>query len=150
MSGKRKQADENSGLADRLHSSAILLLRKLRGEDRDSGLGPARLSALSVLVYGGEMTLGELAAAEQVRPPTMSVTVKTLQQAGLVKIQPGRDDARQRNITATTRGRVVLGNARDRRVKRLTDAISKLPQARRQHLVIAINDLEQMIKELET
>src|SRR5258707_12671198 len=58
--------------ADRLHSAAIHLLRRLRVRDRESGVGPAQLSALSVLVFGGPRSLGELANAEQVRPPTMS------------------------------------------------------------------------------
>src|SRR3954463_14052103 len=59
-------------LADRLHSTAIHLLRRVRKQDVAIGQGPARLSALSVLVFGGPKTLGELAAAEQVKPPTMS------------------------------------------------------------------------------
>src|SRR4249920_3993420 len=60
-------------LADQLHSAAIHLLRRLRVRDRESGVGPAQLSALSVLVLGGgPRSLGELAEAEQVRPPTMS------------------------------------------------------------------------------
>ncbi|HXX01836.1 MAG TPA: hypothetical protein VEJ00_11510, partial [Candidatus Acidoferrales bacterium] len=59
-------------LADRLHSVAIHLLRRVRKQDVETGEGPARLSALSVLVFGGPKTLGELAAAEQVKPPTMS------------------------------------------------------------------------------
>jgi hypothetical protein len=59
-------------VADRLHSAAIQLLRRVRKLDVATGEGPARLSALSVLVFGGAETLGELAAAEQVKPPTMS------------------------------------------------------------------------------
>ena len=59
-------------VADRLHSAAIHLLRRVRKQDVATGEGPARLSALSVLVFGGPKTLGELAAAEQVKPPTMS------------------------------------------------------------------------------
>ena len=59
-------------VADRLHSAAIHLLRRVRQQDVATGEGPARLSALSVLVFGGPKTLGELAAAEQVKPPTMS------------------------------------------------------------------------------
>src|SRR6059058_738700 len=71
--------------ADRLHSAAIHLLRRLRVGDRESGIGPAQLSALSVLVFGGPRSLGELADAEQVRPPTMSRIVSGLERAGLVK-----------------------------------------------------------------
>jgi hypothetical protein len=59
---------EEFAIADRLHSAAIHLLRRLRVRDRESGVGPAQLSALSVLVFGGPRSLGELADAEQVRP----------------------------------------------------------------------------------
>lgn len=150
MNTKRKQVETNIGLADRLHGMAIRLLRKLRGEDRASGLSPARLSALSVLVYSGEMTLGELAATEQVRAPTMSVTVRALEHAGLVRVQRGNKDGRQRNIAVTTRGQVVLINARERRVKRLADAIAGLPETQRRRLTTTMHDLENLIKELET
>ena len=44
------------GIADRLHSAAIHLLRRVRQQDTATGEGPARLSALSVLVFGGPMT----------------------------------------------------------------------------------------------
>ena len=70
-------------VADGLHSAAIHLLRRVRKQDIASGEGPARLSALSVLVFGGPKTLGELAAAEQVKPPTMSRIVAGLKRSGL-------------------------------------------------------------------
>jgi hypothetical protein len=68
----RKTRDDAEAIADRLHSAAIHLLRRLRREDATSGLSAPRLSALSVIVFGGPLTLGELANAEQVRPPTMT------------------------------------------------------------------------------
>ena len=64
--------DPTTELADRLHSAAIHLLRRLRREDDASGLGAPQLSALSVIVFAGPITLGALARAEQVRPPTIS------------------------------------------------------------------------------
>jgi DNA-binding MarR family transcriptional regulator len=66
---------ETVAAADRLHSAAIHLLRRVRQQDTASGVGPAQLSALSVLVFAGPKTLGDLAAAEQVKPPTMSRVV---------------------------------------------------------------------------
>src|SRR5258707_3465560 len=72
VKSKRLAGGETFETADRLHSAAIHLLRRLRVRDRESGVGPAQLSALSVLVFGGPRSLGELANAEQVRPPTMS------------------------------------------------------------------------------
>ena len=82
--------------ADKLHSAAIHLLRRLRVRDRESGVGPAQLSALSVLVFGGPRSLGELADAEQVRPPTMSRIVSGLAAAGLVRREATEDGRRVR------------------------------------------------------
>ena len=71
-------ASDAATLADQLHSAAIHLLRTLRKEDDSSGLSAPRLSALSVVVFGGPLTLGQLARAEQVRPPTMTRIVTGL------------------------------------------------------------------------
>src|SRR5690348_3368431 len=94
-------------LADQLHSAAIHLLRRLRVRDRESGIGPAQLSALSVLVFGGPRSLGELANAEQVRPPTMSRIVAGLQRSRLIRRQATKDRRRIR-LTATARGTKIL------------------------------------------
>jgi len=77
---------ETIAAADRLHSAAIHLLRRVRKQDEASGIGPAQLSALSVLVFAGPKTLGELAAAEQVKPPTMSRIVTGLERSRLIEI----------------------------------------------------------------
>src|SRR5688500_15022100 len=81
-------------IADRLHSAAIHLLRSVRRQDRQAGVGPARLSALSVLVFGGSRTAGELAAEEQVRPPTMTRIVAGLVRDGLARRRPEEKDRR--------------------------------------------------------
>src|ERR1035438_7251479 len=82
-------------VADRLHSAAIHLLRHARKQDVLAKVGPARLSALSVLVFGGPMALGQLAAAEQVKAPTMSRIVAALQQSGLARIKTDAADGRR-------------------------------------------------------
>src|SRR5205085_12061410 len=105
--------------ADKLHSAVLHLLRRLRVRDRESGIGPAQLSALSVLVFGGPRTLGELAAAEQVRPPTMTRIVQGLEVDGLVRRERDAQDGRIHRLTATARGRRVMQHGRDRRVARL-------------------------------
>src|SRR5215475_8459697 len=95
-------------VADRLHSAAIHLLRRVRKQDVATGEGPARLSALSVLVFGGPKTLGELAAAEQVKPPTMSRMVAGLARDKLVEIAADSSDARRMHIHATEKGKAIL------------------------------------------
>src|SRR5215472_4786 len=91
-------------VADRLHSAAIHLLRRVRAQDAASGVGPARLSALSVVVFAGPLSLQDLARAEQVRPPTMSRVVDGLQVAGLARRNVNTQDRRAVHIEATAKG----------------------------------------------
>ena len=119
--------------ADKLHSAAIHLLRRLRVRDRESGIGPAQLSALSVLVFGGPRSLGELADAEQVRPPTMSRIVSGLTAAGLVK-REGTEDGRRVRLVATAKGTKILWEGRNRRVESLANALAALGETERGRL----------------
>ena len=114
-------------MADALHSAAIHLLRGVRKEDEQAGVGPARLSALSVLVFGGPMRLTDLARAEQVRPPTMTKIVNGLTASGLVRRRTDAADARAVKVEATARGRKLLQEGRRRRVDRLAAALRALP-----------------------
>jgi DNA-binding MarR family transcriptional regulator len=108
-----RQVDE---VADRLHSAAIHVLRRAVEEDAASGLSRARLSALSVVVFRGPLTLGELAAAEGVRSATMTGIVHGLVGDGLVRRRPSPADGRAVLIDATARGRRLLNRARARRI----------------------------------
>jgi DNA-binding MarR family transcriptional regulator len=113
-------------VADALHSAAIHLLRGIREEDERTGIGPARLSALSVLVFGGPMRLTDLARLEQVKPPTMTKVIAGLEGGGLVKRQVDSQDARAVKLEATARGIRLLQEGRRRRVRRLTAALQAL------------------------
>lgn len=119
-------ADDPVDVANRLHSAAIHVLRRASGADPASGLTPARLSALSVVVFAGPLTVGDLAAAEQVRSPTMTSLVNGLEGAGLVRRRPDPDDGRGVLVEATAQGRRVLQRARARRVRVLADRLAGL------------------------
>jgi DNA-binding MarR family transcriptional regulator len=112
--------------ADRLHSAAIHLLRLVREEDVASGVSAARLSALSVVVFAGPVTLGQLAAAEQVRPPTISGIVNGLDSEGLIRRRPDQQDRRVQWVHATAKGRRVLARARRRRIEALASRLRTL------------------------
>jgi DNA-binding MarR family transcriptional regulator len=114
-------------VADRLHSAAIHLLRRVRKQDIATGEGPARLSALSVLVFAGPKTLGELAAAEQVKPPTMSRIVAGLARSRLVDITADPKDARRMYIRATPKGTRLLQKGRRLRIESLAAQLNALP-----------------------
>jgi len=112
--------------ADRFHSAAIHALRHVRREDPASGLSAARLSALSVLVFGGARTLGELAAAEHVRPATMTRIVQALEEDGLVRRESDPQDGRVTRLRATAKGERVMWQGRERRVASLADLLARL------------------------
>jgi DNA-binding MarR family transcriptional regulator len=134
-----------SSTPDRLHSAAIHLLRRVRRVDEALGLGPARLSALSVVVFGGPLTLGDLAKAEQVSAPTMSRLVAALERAGLVRRRPDLRDGRIVRVAATARGTRVMQEGRRRRIAELTSLLDGLPPARRAVLDEAVGILEEAL-----
>src|SRR5438477_1226807 len=118
--------NRTTAVADALHSAAIHLLRGVRKEDEQTGVGPARLSALSVLVFAGPMRLTRLAGIEQVKPPTMTKVIAGLEAAGLVRRRADLEDARAVRLEATPRGTKLLQEGRRRRVERLTSALQSL------------------------
>jgi DNA-binding MarR family transcriptional regulator len=132
--------------ADRLHSAAIHLLRRLRKQDALTGEGPARLSALSVLVFGGPKTLGELAAAEQVKPPTMSRIVAGLERSRLVDITRDADDARRVHIRATAKGRRLLEEGRRQRIEYLAAQLGLLEKGELAQLSGAVEILQKLLR----
>src|SRR5215831_19219381 len=112
--------------ADRIHSAAIHLLRRVREVDAEAmGLSPARASALSVLVFGGARSLTELADAERVTPATMSKLVTGLERAGLVRRHPDVNDARAIRIEATAKARRILERGRASRLDLLQQLLSE-------------------------
>lgn len=139
-----RRASPASVTADRLHSAAIHLLRRLRREDTAAGVAPARLSALSVLVFGGPMNLTALADAEQVQAPTMTKIAQALEADGLVRREPVPGDRRGARLVATARGRRILLEGRRRRVARLAADLDALPDAERRALERALVILERL------
>lgn len=109
--------------ANRLNSLAIHLLRDAARADVSSGLTQERLSALSVLVFGGPCTLGELARAERVTPPAITRIVTALEEAGLVERSPRPGDRRAVVVSATDEGQILMHRARAARLSRLADLV---------------------------
>jgi len=125
---KHASSAEALALADRLHSATIHLLRRVRRQDAALGEGPARLSALSVLVFGGPTTLGGLASAEQVKPPTMSRIAAGLARSRLVAVTADPGDARRMRVRATAKGKKLLLKGRQLRVENFAAQLGRLGQ----------------------
>lgn len=131
-------------VADRLHAVAIHLLRRLRRVDGASGLSAPRLSALSVVVFAGPLTLSELAEAEQVRRPTMTRLVQGLQRAGYVRRLTDPADGRIVRVAATPKGVRVMRAGRERRVRLLHDLLREVPARERTVIRRAVAALERV------
>ncbi|HWF80560.1 MAG TPA: MarR family transcriptional regulator [Streptosporangiaceae bacterium] len=133
-----------SHAASALNSGAIHLLRSLASVDRQAGLTRARLSALSVLVFGGSRTLGELAAAEGVAGPTMTRIVDGLIGEGMAERQPHPSDGRAVTIAATPAGESLMRVAQQRRIEAIVSALASLPAEHRRSLVSAAGLLDRV------
>jgi DNA-binding MarR family transcriptional regulator len=117
---------EVEAVADRLHSAALHLLRRLRTEDDALGVSPPRLSALSVVVFAGPIGMGALAAAEGVAAPTMTRLVDGLERDGLVRRRPDPADARGVLVEPTATGKRILTKGRRQRVRTLAEGLAGL------------------------
>jgi DNA-binding MarR family transcriptional regulator len=133
-------------LADRLHSAAIHLLRRARRGDPLTGATPAQLSALSVLMSGPK-TLGALAAAEQVRAPTISRLATEMERIGLIRRRGDPDDARVVRVAMTAKGRRVLGKGRELRIADIEGRVRRLDQRDVDQLERAVGIIEGMLRD---
>lgn len=142
--------NQNFELADALHSAAIRLLRSVRYVDQSSRLSPARLSALSVLVFAGPLTIGRLAAVEGVRSPTMTGIVNGLVAGGLVERRGGSGDRRSVEVVVTAKGRRLFNSARRRRVEAVAQLLEGQPQPDIDRLDEAVRLLQRLLQQAET
>ena len=129
---------------DPLHSAAIHLLRRLRTQDDALGLSAPRLSALSVVVFGGPVTVTQLANAEQVSPATISRMTKEMVWEGLLAREQDSSDGRVHRLRATEKGIALLQEGRRKRVEVLSDMLSTLSERERRLLARAAQLLEQL------
>jgi DNA-binding MarR family transcriptional regulator len=132
-------------VAERLHSAAVHLSRRLRVEDEARGISGPRLSALSVLVSAGPMRIGELALIEQVEPPTMTRLVDAMEREGQVSRGPDPQDRRAVVLRATAKGRRALQNDRAQRVAMLAEGVRSLSPAQLAALARGVEVLEKMV-----
>ena len=144
---RRRRATDATELAARLASLSTVLQRHLSRTDAGDGLTRARLSALALLVLGGPRTLGELAAAEHVRPPTMTRLIHAMEEDGLVARSPNPKDGRSIVIRATPHGAEQLERGRARQIAPLAEAISDLDRPERLQLEDAADLLGRVLRQ---
>ena len=135
-----------SEIAARMHGAAIHLLRRVRRDDPLMALTPARASVLSVLVFGGPKSPGELAQIEQVAAPTMTKLINGLVRDGYVLKRPSREDGRAVVITATAKARNAMEAGRRRRIELVRTLFAELTDAEWQTLDDASRLIESSLR----
>lgn len=137
-----------STLAWEVNSLSIHLVRHARRADDALGVPPARLAALSVLVFGGDRTMSELAEAEMVTMATISRVVDGLEEMGLAARRPNPADARSYVVRATAKGRRLMERGRQARVDRLSALLEHVPAAERRTVERALQLLRDALTEV--
>ncbi len=145
-----KVARTDSGLASSLRVSVSRLSRRLRAESTPGPGSPAvsigGISVLGHLFREGERTLGQLAAAERVQPPSMTRTVNCLEQDGLVERTPHPTDGRQVVVRLSDAGRALVLAERRRRDLWLAKRLAELTPDERTLLRQAAPILDRLSK----
>jgi DNA-binding MarR family transcriptional regulator len=129
---------------ERLRHSVARLARLLRQQD-ESGLGATSISALASIRTVGPLTLGELAAREQVTPPTMTKVVEKLETLGYVTRTTDLHDRRVTRVAVTASGRRHLDTTRARRTAWLASRLEGLDRDQLARLTAAIDVLEALV-----
>lgn len=136
-------------LAPRLRLAVMRLARRLRQQSADEALTLSQVSALATLDRIGPLTLGDLAAAERVQPPTMTRVVASLLERGLVARTPNPLDRRSAQVAVTADGRKLLDRNRSRRTAYLARRLAQLSPAERAVLDEALPLLERLAGEVQ-
>ncbi|GAC1382845.1 MAG: MarR family transcriptional regulator [Marmoricola sp.] len=141
-------ARTDAGLASELRMSVVRLRRRLIGErDPSNDLSLGSMAVLGCLYRRGPLQIGELAAHERVRPPSMTRTVTALQRDGYVERHEHESDARLVVVHLTERGRETLLADRTRRDAWLACRLRELSAEERAILRAAAPILERLAAE---
>ncbi len=134
-------------LATRLRLAVARLHRRARSEAITAGddVSASRLAALATVEQQGPITLGELAAEEQVQPPSMTRIVARLEEQGLVTREVDPDDRRVARVVVTPAGVELLGVTRTRRTAFLAQRVARFTDDERRTLAAALPLLERML-----
>jgi DNA-binding MarR family transcriptional regulator len=135
--------------AERIYLFVQHLGRRLREADALAGLTAARYSAMASLRFHGSTNIGELAADERVKAPSMTRLVRDMERDGLVRRCPDPDDGRGVLIVLTARGAALFDRARAAKVTLVADYLATLPEAVQQAAAATFRALEELAEPSE-
>ncbi|HTZ09413.1 MAG TPA: MarR family transcriptional regulator [Acidimicrobiales bacterium] len=133
-------------VAARLRLAVLRLSRRLR-QQVAGGVTTAQVSALATVERLGAPTLGELAASEQVQPPSMTKMVVGLEAAGLVTRHEDGADRRIVRVVLSAEGRRTLQRSRSLRTAYLAKRLGRLDEEERAALGLVVGLLERLVEE---
>jgi DNA-binding MarR family transcriptional regulator len=139
-------ASLQTDLAPRLRAAVTRLNRRLRSSSL-GGVSPGQASALAMIERLGAPALSELAAAEQVRPPSMTRLVDALERDGLVERRVDATDRRCQRVCLTPAGRRALAGIRSRKTAFLEARLSRLSDEDRDEVGRALSVLERLAED---
>lgn len=131
-------------LAERLRLAVTRLARRLR-QQSEPGASPTQLAVLATVERAGPITLGDLAAAERVQPPTITVAVGRLEALGLVRREPDEVDRRVVRVRIDTAGRRLLARNRSRKTAYLEQRLRSLSADEHATLDAAVAILDRIL-----
>ena len=133
-------------LAQTLRLAVTRLARRLR-QEADTGVTLSMLSALATIRRSAPITLGELAAAERIQPPSITAVVARLEEAGLVARTVDDSDRRVSRLELTPAGVRLLDRSRSRKNAFLATRLRRLSSEERSKLSTAAELLDQLLED---
>jgi DNA-binding MarR family transcriptional regulator len=140
----RPAADQE--LAARLRLAVMRLARRLR-QQSEANVTPSMLSALSNIEYRQPVTLGTLAEAERVTPPTMTKIVARLEDAGLITRTPDPGDRRVGLLSLSPEGVRFIARNRNAKNAYLARKLRKLSPDEAARLQAAVGVIEKILED---
>lgn len=116
----------DTDLAERLRLAVTRLARRLRQQGEPGDTTPTQQSALATIERHGQITLGDLATAERVQPPTITAAIDRLVGQRLVTRQIDEQDRRVVRVEITSAGRKLLARNRSRKTAYLAKRLRAL------------------------
>jgi len=145
VTGPSPALQDDTELAAHLRLTVIRLARQLRSQTV-AGLSPSLISALVTIERKGPVTLGQLAALERVKPPSVTRMVSALEQAGLVRREPDPVDRRVARLSLTADGKRTVLRSRTRKTAHLARRLRELDDAELASLRQALPVLERILE----
>jgi DNA-binding MarR family transcriptional regulator len=134
--------------ADRLRLVITRLQRRLRRQ-ANAGITPSQLAVLGTLNRLGPLTLGELADAESLAPPSITRIAAALEEKELVERSVVSGDRRSSRLRLTPKARRLIQTIRAQRTAWIAERVAELGAADIRALQRGIAALEHLAESRE-